>query len=111
MARTATEKCKETRALLPVVDTVYHFAGLERDSENDSEAALACMKPLQQAAANVWICKAPHTSCASSTEVLQLTAALPQTSPSGFDGMDHRQQHLDDGELLSAIEAAPLAVS
>jgi hypothetical protein len=52
IARMATEKCKEVGALLLVVDTVSHFAGLEGDSENNAGAALACMKPLHEAAAN-----------------------------------------------------------
>jgi hypothetical protein len=52
IARIAIEKCKEIGAVLLVVDTVSHFAGLEGDSENDSGAAITCMKPLQGAAAS-----------------------------------------------------------
>jgi hypothetical protein len=51
IARLAAEKCKQTEAVLLVVDTLSHFASLEGDSENDSGAAIASMKPLQQVAA------------------------------------------------------------
>jgi hypothetical protein len=51
IARLAVEKCRQVNAVLLVVDTLSHFAGLEGDSENDSGAAIACMKPLQAAAA------------------------------------------------------------
>lgn len=47
IARIAADKCRETAAVLLVVDTLSHFAGLDGDSENDSGAAIACMKPLQ----------------------------------------------------------------
>jgi|SRR6516162_1259583 hypothetical protein len=50
IARLATGKSKQVGAVLLVVDTVSHFAGLEGDSENDSGAALTTMKPLQEAA-------------------------------------------------------------
>jgi hypothetical protein len=51
IVRLVVDKCKQTEAVLLVIDTVSHFAGLEGDSENDSGAAIACMKPLQEAAA------------------------------------------------------------
>jgi len=51
IAKIAIKKCREVGALLLVVDTLSHFCGLEGDSENDSGAAIACMKPLQEAAA------------------------------------------------------------
>jgi hypothetical protein len=51
-ARLAADKCKAVGAVLLVVDTLSHFAGLEGDEENDSGAAIACMKPLQEAAAS-----------------------------------------------------------
>jgi hypothetical protein len=52
IARLATEKCKQVGAVLLVIDTLSHFAGLEGDEENNSGAAIACMKPLQEAAAS-----------------------------------------------------------
>lgn len=52
IARMATEKCKAVGAVLLVVDTVSHFAGLEGDEENNSGAAMACMKPLLETAAS-----------------------------------------------------------
>lgn len=51
IAKIAAEKCHQIRAVLLVVDTLSHFSGLDGDSENDSGAAITCMKPLQQAAA------------------------------------------------------------
>ena len=51
IARIAGQKCREINAVLLAVDTLSHFAGLDGDSENDSGAALACMKPLQEIAA------------------------------------------------------------
>lgn len=51
IAKIAINKCREVGAALLVVDTLSHFCGLEGDSENDSGAAIACMKPLQEAAA------------------------------------------------------------
>lgn len=52
IANKAIEKCKQAGAVLLVVDTLSHFVGLEGDTENDSGAAIACMKPLQEAASN-----------------------------------------------------------
>ena len=51
IARIAGQKCRETNAVLLAVDTLSHFARLDGDSENDSGAALACMRPLQEIAA------------------------------------------------------------
>ena len=51
IARIAAQKCREINAVLMVVDTLSHFAGLDGDAENDSGAALTCMKPLQEIAA------------------------------------------------------------
>ncbi len=51
IARIAREKCRETSAVLLVVDTLSHFSGLDGDSENDSGAAITSMKPLQETAA------------------------------------------------------------
>lgn len=51
IARIATEKCRQVGAILLVIDTLSHFSGLDGDSENDSGAAISCMKPLQEAAA------------------------------------------------------------
>ena len=51
IASIAAEKCQQSAAVLLVVDTLSHFAGLDGDSENDSGSAIACMKPLQVAAA------------------------------------------------------------
>lgn len=50
IAKLAVDKCKAVGAVLLVVDTLSHFAGLEGDQENNSGAAIACMKPLQEAA-------------------------------------------------------------
>jgi hypothetical protein len=47
----ASEKCRETSAVLLVVDTLSHFCGLDGDSENDSGSAVTSMKPLQDIAA------------------------------------------------------------
>jgi len=51
IAKAVAAKCQQVGAVLTVVDTLSHFAGLEGDSENDSGAAIACMKPLQEIAA------------------------------------------------------------
>jgi hypothetical protein len=51
ISKIATDKCRQVGAALLVVDTLSHFAGLDGDSENDSGAAITCMKPLQEAAA------------------------------------------------------------
>jgi hypothetical protein len=50
-ASLATAKCREVKAVLLVVDTLSHFAGLTEESENAAGAALTAMKPLQAAAA------------------------------------------------------------
>jgi hypothetical protein len=52
IAGLASDKCKLTGAVLLVVDTISHFAGLEGDDENNSGTALSCMKPLLQTAAS-----------------------------------------------------------
>jgi hypothetical protein len=51
IASTAVQKCREVKAVLLVVDTLSHFAGLTEESENAAGAALTAMKPLQAAAA------------------------------------------------------------
>lgn len=51
IVKVAAEKCDEVEAVLLVVDTLSHFCGLDADSENDSGAAIASMKPLQEVAA------------------------------------------------------------
>ena len=52
IAKLAGDHCGKVKAKLLVVDTVSHFAGLEGDSENNSGAAITCMKPLQAIAAS-----------------------------------------------------------
>lgn len=47
----AITKCREVKAILLVVDTLSHFAGLAEESENAAGAALTAMKPIQVAAA------------------------------------------------------------
>ena len=47
----AVRKCENCGAKLLVVDTLSQFAGLIRDAENDSGAALMAIEPLQIAAA------------------------------------------------------------
>lgn len=47
----AIRECEDSGSRLLVVDTLSQFAGLVRDAENDSGAALAAMEPLQKAAA------------------------------------------------------------
>ena len=47
----AIRECEDSGSKLLVVDTLSQFAGLARDAENDSGAALAAMEPLQKAAA------------------------------------------------------------
>lgn len=51
IAKIALDKCRETSAVLLVVDTLSHFCGLDGDSENDSGSAVTSMKPLQETAA------------------------------------------------------------
>lgn len=51
IASAAVTKCKESGALMLIVDTLPQFAGLTGDSENNSGDALAAMQPLQDAAA------------------------------------------------------------
>jgi hypothetical protein len=50
IARIAAAMCRDAQAVLLVVDTLPHFCGLDGDSENDSGAAIAAMKPLQNIA-------------------------------------------------------------
>jgi DnaB-like helicase N terminal domain/AAA domain len=50
IAKLSLEKCRETSAVLLVVDTLSHFCGLDEDSENDSGTAVTSMKPLQEIA-------------------------------------------------------------
>lgn len=52
IARVAAQKCREVSAVLLVVDTLSHFAGLDEDSENAAGTATTCMKPLLGLAAN-----------------------------------------------------------
>ena len=51
VASEAVRHCKQIGAVLLVVDTLPHFAGLKGDSENNSGDALQAMQPLLQAAA------------------------------------------------------------
>jgi len=51
LAAAAVEECGRIGALLLVVDTLPHFAGLKGDSENNSGDALEAMDPLLRAAA------------------------------------------------------------
>ena len=51
VASEAVRKCEATGSKLLVTDTLPQFAGLIRDAENDSGAALAAIEPLQMAAA------------------------------------------------------------
>jgi hypothetical protein len=46
IASVAAQKCREVSAVLLVVDTLSHFAGLDEDSENAAGTATTCMKPL-----------------------------------------------------------------
>jgi hypothetical protein len=52
VAAAAVEECRRLGALLLVVDTLPHFAGLKGDSENNSGDALEAMDPLLRAAAD-----------------------------------------------------------
>lgn len=45
------EHCRRVGARLLIVDTLGQFAGISGDSENEAGAALAAMRPLQEAAA------------------------------------------------------------
>lgn len=51
VAGEAVRKCEAIGSKLFVTDTLPQFAGLIRDAENDSGAALAAIEPLQMAAA------------------------------------------------------------
>lgn len=51
VVREATEEAVRRGAKLLVVDTLPQFAGLQGDAENSAGAALAAIKPLQEAAA------------------------------------------------------------
>jgi Bifunctional DNA primase/polymerase, N-terminal/AAA domain/Primase C terminal 1 (PriCT-1) len=51
VAGEAVRKCEATGSKPLVTDTLPQFAGLIRDAENDSGAALAAIEPLQMAAA------------------------------------------------------------
>ncbi len=51
VASEAIDECKRIGAILLVVDTLPHFAGLKGDSENNSGDALQAMQPLLRAAA------------------------------------------------------------
>ena len=50
IAAEAIRVCKDTGAILLIVDTLPQFAGLKGDEENDAGAALEAMRPLQLAA-------------------------------------------------------------
>jgi hypothetical protein len=51
VASESVQECKRIGAVLLVVDTLPHFAGLRGDSENNSGDALQAMQPLLKAAA------------------------------------------------------------